>query len=394
MRALRLVFCMALVGLLAAVGVVSPLLPEETVSRNDNRQLQKAPVLTLGRLVRGEFFKELEDYSLDHVAGRDACIGLYYRLQEALGKRERNGFVECEDDAGRTYILSAKSVVTDEASAAEDARAVAQSWLEGWLPLRDETEAYGGRLLLLQFPHKVDYLTPVLPWYYEKRGIAETARAEAIAHNALGLRVIDASAVLEAHRGEALYFYTDNHYTELGAYYVYRELLAEARALVPGQAFTLPDWDDMLRLTLCDSVDGNYQRKLGRSGRAYIDPLVVALPEDYPASYDRLNDGQPDDTPLLDPTRTDYSAFAQANGGILSVDTHREELPDILFIGDSYANPLEVLAAYNFNRMDSIDPRYYPGDVLAYVRERQPDLVVVVRDAVSLHPSAATGDEV
>ena len=63
------------------------------------------------------------------------------------------------------------------------------------------------------------------------------------------------------------------------------------------------------------------------------------------------------------------------------IDTNRPELPDILIFGDSFTNPLETLLWYSFNRMYSLDLRYYNAKSLReYIDMYKPDVVICVRD--------------
>ena len=62
------------------------------------------------------------------------------------------------------------------------------------------------------------------------------------------------------------------------------------------------------------------------------------------------------------------------------IDTERDQLPNILFVGLSYTNALEIMSIYNFNEMHSIDPRHYEGNLSEYIRDHNFDYVVVVRN--------------
>ena len=44
--------------------------------------------------------------------------------------------------------------------------------------------------------------------------------------------------------------------------------------------------------------------------------------------------------------------------GFTLVDTKREDLPNIMFVGSSFTNILETLSIHDFNKMVSIDYRH------------------------------------
>jgi len=41
-----------------------------------------------------------------------------------------------------------------------------------------------------------------------------------------------------------------------------------------------------------------------------------------------------------------------------------------------------MMSVYNFNRVESIDPRHWDGSICQYVKESQPDYIVIVRDDI------------
>lgn len=374
-------FCLALLALPAA----SFLLPDHEISLVDYRELQQEPELTPEGVLNGEYQTAYEAYSLDQAAGRAMAVRAFYALQNLLGKTERNGYVEVARPDG-LYLLEARDVVTDPAAAAETARAEAAAWLDTLAPLRAAAEESGGRFIILDIPHKNELWVDLLPWYYERRNLAQTARAEALLHNAQGYDVVDARPGMAAHRDEAVYFRTDNHFTFLGAYYAYAQLLEHLRALEPTRAFALPAWADMQSVTVPERFEGLYCKSFGIAEGRYSDQVVYALPDDYPVGYERWNNGEPDETPTV-VARASYNAFMQNDYASTVVDTHRPELPSVLLLGHSYTNALEAWAVYNFGVMSSIDPRYYEGDLCEAVRACAADYVVVVRDDLQMDRS-------
>ena len=124
---------------------------------------------------------------------------------------------------------------------------------------------------------------------------------------------------------------------------------------------------------------GSYLLKWGDSGSIAADYLEYVLPDDMP-SFNRFDNGMLSEAPVINKDKNSYSAFMDGDMGNTVIETSREQLPSVLYVGLSYTNVLEVLSIYNFNRVESIDPRYWDGVICDYISESQPDFIVVLRD--------------
>ena len=80
-----------------------------------------------------------------------------------------------------------------------------------------------------------------------------------------------------------------------------------------------------------------------------------------------------------------YDFFMGGDIAHTVIDTHRDDLPNILIYGDSYTNAIETIAYVDFNEMHSLDFRHYSELTLReYIAQYQPDYVICVRDYESL----------
>ncbi len=173
-------------------------------------------------------------------------------------------------------------------------------------------------------------------------------------------------------------FYTDNHYTMRGAFYVYQALLEHLNTEY-GEGLRFPEWDECVYHRNDKRSVGTYLRKFGDSGRIDRDYLEYALPADMPDAV-RYESGMISETPIITNHPT-YAAFVSDSANTV-LRTNRPERPNILFVGYSYKNALEVLAVYNFNEVHAIDPRRYSGSISDYILDHDLDYVVIVRDDV------------
>ena len=74
------------------------------------------------------------------------------------------------------------------------------------------------------------------------------------------------------------------------------------------------------------------------------------------------------------------------------VQTGRPELGKILIVGDSFTNAFETLCYRSFGEMRSLDFRHYSETSLTeYIRDYQPDVVLVMRDDLTCLNTGGNG---
>ena len=123
---------------------------------------------------------------------------------------------------------------------------------------------------------------------------------------------------------------------------------------------------------------GSSLKAWGDSGKKNLDTLKWFMPQDMP-EYKRYELGEESRIPLVRQTSGGYTAFMGGDKANTVIKTNREDLPNVLFIGRSYTNALEVMASYSFNEMHSIDPRHYEGNLSQYIKENDIDYIVLAR---------------
>ena len=359
--------------MLGGLAAVSIALPDQKISGMENRRLKQRPSLTVDSFLTGKWSSSYESYSLDQLVLRGRASRMYFFTQDILGVRERNGFVLGKEQA----VLGVYS--TDRASDRTILEYVDER-LAVLEKIRSACLDTGKELICLMIPHKNMFLGDCYPeWYQENADVErEQQRLFLQTLQERGIACLDVTDLLEAHRGEYLYYLTDNHYTFLGAYYTYQAFLEYLNRNY-GEQLHFPAWENCETVCLPNSsFVGNYLQSFGDSGLFRPDHLEYVVPEDFPA-YDRFENGYKSKKALLDMRSDVWSRFMSGNCANTLVKTRRTELPSVLWIGYSYANALEYMSVYSFNEMHSLDPRHYEGDISEYIRKHDIDYVVVVR---------------
>lgn len=334
-------------------------------------------------VVSGDYFAGFERGNLDQVIGRDFFIVLDSRLQRLIGKHEVNAIIvgrkgsllRWENDCYDCDYNIPREFDGPEFDLLQKIKAA--------------TDSYGGYMYYMNIYPRETYM-----WdryvYPQKDAVVicheKNANLLQYYENA-GIDCVDTYPIFENDPDDYLYFNTDHHYTFRAAYYCYKELLASVNAvrIAEGkESLTIPEWDEMEYFEVPGKFEGRLSGVLGDLDYNGDDHLDYALPYDYPVRFDRFEYTEPVEAETIrSEGAPEYGYFMDGDNGNTVVKTYREDLPNILIIGCSYSNALEVLAVYNFNEMHSIDPRYFEEDIAEYIKKNRIDHVVVQGELVT-----------
>lgn len=369
------IFAISIAALLI-LAILSLIAPDQTKSQSENRGLAQFPQPTWESVLDGSWMTQYESYSMDQFAMREQVVRKYFSILDTLQVKERNGFVRGTDDC----IVGTPPIRSEYSQKSLENYSLPR--VDALNVLKDTAEATGAELISLQIPHKNEYFADSYPRFYPFQLSQTRAQREYLESQLLenGIDFLDVSDILlNQHKEEYIYFYTDNHWTFLGAYYTYQELLTYINRNF-GENIMFPEWEQCDYYRSPDRSVGTYLKKYGDSGRINNDYLEYILPKDMP-DYIRFENGKESNLPIVN-DGSSYTVFMAGDRANTVVKTGRTELPNILYIGFSYTNALEVLSIYSFNEIHSLDPRYYTGSLSEYVRENAIDYVVVLRDDV------------
>lgn len=373
-------FFFLLAGLLAA----TLLRDAEGVSYFENRSLTEKPAIERESVLSGEYFTGLERYLSYHAAGRFSLIKLNTKISLAIGRPVVNEVVVL-DDMLLEFNPYDGEIDPDEiaADAAKEAQNLAAH--------RDKAESLGGRFLYVAVPCQYVCRRDDYPWYLENRREYSEAASAAL-FDALEREGIDYVDMYEAYRDfpedkKTQFTSTvDNHYSALGAYETYLAIMEKINA---GRETPLDVLDeDEMRVEVVE------KRYLGSRNRKLFDlwqndeKLLRIYPVNEIPFRRYVGDRQIVSTVYAEPGSGPYATYALYMGGDVprtSVETDRPSLPSVLIYGDSFTNAVESVAWYSFDRMESVDLRYYKEKTLdEVIAETKPDYVVCIRDYHSL----------
>lgn len=344
----------------------------------EQRNAASLPAITVDALLDGSFFTDFESAVADRLATRTAAIRNYFRINMALGRPT------VDDSVVNAEVMLGKNGYTrwDNSNLYEEAEVIAADYAD----LKDYVESLDGYFCYVGIPLQTFYYTEYYPDYLESRewhlDVLRDAFASAMEKKQVPF--IEMNSIFRAMDAEEpIYPETDHHYTLYGTY-VTAQAIAERISEETAWQVSIPARSELNWEELPNPFVGSRNRKLyglwGSSDRA-----AVAYPkEDIP--FRRWDNGEEVEATVytLPETETEeifYSVYMGGDVGETIIRTERENLPDVLVVGDSFTNSLETLLYMGFDEMRSLDYRYYTEKTLReYIAEYEPDVVLCVRD--------------
>ena len=375
-----ILFAVLFVGLLLAVMLTAVLREKGTTSYYENRTLAQRPALTAASVLSGTYFSALDTYLSDQAPLRGTISKLSTWADIYLLRRPVvNNIVVSAD-----MLLAYTAFATLDA---EEVTAEAESMADSLSALSELVEGYGGHYYHVAVPGQGAYYVDRYPDYVNSRADYYVAEREAFSDAMADRRVdlLDMGDVFEAlGNPEDYYSPVDHHYTYYGAFAAYQAIMGHINESTGYDLHIYSDADFSF-----EEVEG--YRYMGSRLRPIFglvdlnETLVIGSPEeDVPFTrYDRGAEVEPTVFNLTPDSMGNLSYTIYMGGDIpeLCIDTNRPQLPTVLIYGDSYTNAVETLLYTGFDKMYSIDLRYYNETSLAeYIEALQPDVVLCIRD--------------
>ena len=375
--------------IILALSVFMFIFPDNTFSEQENRPLQEFPKIStegkfLDRLADGKFTAEIATYYADQFPFRDIFVGIKGAAEIGLLKGENNGVIN-----GKEGYLITRDPMEKDFNEARDQLSKNIDEISAFADVMDQmgkipvTLAAAGR--------SVDVLSTYLPATYPKTfsenlwnlfiGLADYAPNVA----RLDL-VAPLKQLIERGGVGQLYYKTDHHWTTLGAYYAYVEIIKsfkeEGLEPLPLSAFTREIASDQF-----------YGTTWSKAGMKWIEPDVMEYfryegDEDFVTTivdtgisfngfYDRS---------YLD-KKDKYGSFISGNNERVNVTKPQNPgdppRPKMLLLKDSFAHSVVPFLAIHFDLV-ILDLRYYMKQTAKLVFEEKIDRVLFLHNLGNL----------
>lgn len=218
------------------------------------------------------------------------------------------------------------------------------------------------------------------------------SQKEAFAHIDDGLDPsivrVDAYGALKSRGGEYLFFRTDHHWTALGAYYAYAQLM-EAMEEKP------IEYGRYAKGTIEGVLGSDYKATGNAKLKAHPDTLTYCVPLGSYKYYAYTKQDKPLEKKAVDPkyAKLGSGAYAVFLGGDYpwgAIETGTANGRRILVVKDSFGNALIPYLIPHFETIYYIDPRSYGGSLTGFLRDRNiQDVLFLNNSTVARNSSVA-----
>lgn len=380
------VFC---VSLLMAM-FVTICKDKESYSYYENRNLSAFPRVAWAGVLSGEWETNMDTYLSEHAAGRTTLLKINTKMNMDILKQPLVNEV----------VITEKYLLPEIADWKEDVSSIptkVTEMAENLLQLKNLVQSYGGTYYYVAVPcqyvcHQEDY-----PDYMNNRA-AYTEMSVSMLSDTLGrkgVNFIDMGQIFsQLGWPDEVTSSVDNHFGIYGAYFTYLEIMEHISKDTEYQLKTLLQ-GDYITETLPNHYLGSRMRKLMDLWPSE-EKLSVLLPvEEIP--FLRYENGVAVEAKVYNRPQTStenvtYNLYMGGDHPFTEIDTQRPELPSILIYGDSFTNAVECIIYSGFNKMYSLDMRYYDDMSLGeFIELYKPEVVVCVRDYEALLSTASNG---
>lgn len=364
------------------------ILPDKTFSDQENRALQQFPKISsfdkpLGRLLDGSFTKDIAKYYADQFPARDLFIGIKGFTEIALQKKENNSVILGHDGFLITRPSEPKyEVLRDNLDPIRSfASVMKQMNVPVTLAIAGRTYDVMRSFLPATFPKTLsDEL-----WLYTEYLTNQNKDLQYI--NLMNaLRVITESTKAT----DPLYYRTDHHWTTLGAYYAYSEII---KSFKDGELKPAP----LSEFTIEKASESFYGTTWSKAGMKWIKPDTIeyfryegdedyiTIIEDTGVSFKGFYDRS-----YLD-KKDKYSSFLSGNNGrvdITRADGQKRE--KLLVLKDSFAHSMIPFLARHYDLV-ILDLRYYSASIAKLVLTEGISRVLIIGNMDNLTQSVIYG---
>ena len=361
--------------LLGSVAIAFWLLPDRNFSARENRALQTLPRFDAEKLFSGELSRAYNDYYADQFPARDLFVTVKGALELLSGKGENNGIL-----IGRGGQLAKRLFDTARAdgNAATDSDVIDATHLQNAaMGINRATRNAEVPLVVLLTGRTADIAASAFLYPAAESDKMLATLRESVDDRARYLDLVPTYRTLYAD-GEYVYYRTDHHWTTLGAYYAYCDILRAfgmENDIIPAKSFQ--------KATVATDFRGTFA---SASGFHFVPPDSVEVwllgnEDEFLVTADGcvLDGGFYNRAHLSGNDK--YSVFLDGTHDVVTI-TKKDgtDRPTLAIFKDSFANSVAPFLAQHFDLVlyNLSSPRTDYTDVTAYTRAADADAALVL----------------
>ena len=341
--------------------IVTLALPKKEKSENENRILQKMPVLSASTVADRSFMNQFEKYFSDHFVAREQWVQGKTAMELASGKKESNGVFICKNQLIENIAQPNLKYTKQNIQA-----------------IVDFAEKYQKKPYFMLVPTAAEIQKNKLPANSPvfNQGKYITDVYEQLQDKTANLDVYSA---LQAVADEYIYYRTDHHWTSKGAFYAY---FATAKAM----GYTPMREDEFI----IEHVSHNFLGTLfSKTLYEHVTPDIIDVYKPAKKQQDiqlqiEENGGWTRHTGLYYPERLNqkdkYSYFLGENKGIVKIQnlasSNYVNPKRLLLFKDSFAHSMVPFLINHFDEIVMVDLRYINKELNSFINVQQYDQIL------------------
>lgn len=386
-------YALFFVGILILGGIAFWVAPKHQISENENRKLAELPSLTYSNIITGKFAAGIEFYYADNFIGRNTFISLANIINNYRGIHNSDIRIyknyPKEDTLLIEPTLPPDTMQIDTAlqpdptiepfNMIENLVVYNKRALQIFTPVKSALANYANlinqyrqeladtiTLYCMVIPTGADFYLPEN--FSPKKNVEKNAIDYFYTLLNDDIKKIDVCSALLPHKQEYLHFNTDHHWTNLGAYYAYKDFCKVAN-LVP-----LPI-DSCKRVVIHNFLGTLYYKTLSEELAQNPDSVIYyKIPNKTTAQSFSNTGSQPKPANLYaeyHKGRNAYGVFLGHDYPLMSVKSDIKNGKRILVVKDSFGNAFIPFLASHYEEVWIVDYRYYTGNIPKLLKEHQ-----------------------
>lgn len=403
------------IAILSIIGTIIPLRPK--YSNSEKRELAKFPKISLNALTSGDFFDGFNSWYSDSYPGREALVGLNSKIKSYYGVKinsddsvKIHGEVSKGDDIPDKY--DPNTTVSEEPTTEEpyseikaegDSQSLGAVFVVGNRAFeyynfnKSQANRYISSVNALaeKLSGKAKVYDIVVPTsigitlpdsYMGNINSSDQSKALDYINSGLNDKVVKVPIykALMSHRSEYIYFNTDHHWTQLGAYYAYCEFAKNAGITpIPLEKYEKVQFEGFL---------GSFYNDTGKIPELKSNPdtIYAYRPNSSAKMVYTDSKGKSISWPIINdvtsyPETIKYSCFIAGDNPYTEITNPQiTDGSSIIVVKESFGNAFVPFLVENYEKIYVIDYRYYKGSISELAAEKNVDTVLCINNVSAI----------
>lgn len=335
--------------------------PKSNFILNEQRSRNSLPEISLDTILKGEFWKDFEAFFNDRVFAREKLVNIKNSLDYGLFRKDIISDVAISED--RTMLFRSRQEEEKEDMS------LYEKDLNNWKNIKKYLDKVGTQLIVVGIPDQSDIFYDKYPKYLKNNRENYIKSSEKLTNdlNSIGIKFLNMYDDFFSNR-DKLYFNADHHQNMDASMIIYEKIRKEAKIELKNLK------NDISFEKLDIKFSGSHNRKLNDIVKEKSN-LVTPVSK-HKIEFDRFESDKKVGSYINKGGRY-YNYYMGGDNENTLIDTHRDDLPNILILGDSTSNSLESIMWMAANKFRSLDYRDYKKDIISFLEQNPQDLIVV-----------------